>query len=287
MDSEKQRFRRRPNQKLSLNYYRSKERAQNNSSPFEKRPSKRRFRPGRLASKGVDIVLVVAILFFLGYSLISKPQASLVVNSTTYHPMSEYRSAVDEQLASLRNHNKITFNQAGIVKALKQKYPEISQASIELPFFSQKPKVTLIVAEPAFQFKSQNTSYIINSEGIAVTSNFNLPEARKLTTVNDNSGFKTAVGKQVLSSNDVAFIQAVIKQSQKAGVTIASLTLPAKAQEIDLKAADRPYFVKLLLGGDANLQAGQFLAARHHFDDTGQQPSEYLDVRVKRKVYYK
>jgi cell division septal protein FtsQ len=58
-------------------------------------------------------------------------------------------------------------------------------------------------------------------------------------------------------------------------------------QKLDLRAKDQPYFVKFYLGGDPLAQIGQYLAARHHFNEAGQQPAEYLDVRVPGKVFFK
>jgi hypothetical protein len=70
-------------------------------------------------------------------------------------------------------------------------------------------------------------------------------------------------------------------------VSVSSLTLPKTAQELDLRTKDRPYYVKFYLGGDALLQAGQFLATRRQFDTSNTQPAEYLDVRVEGKIFYK
>src|SRR5207302_459575 len=101
----------------------------------------------------------------------------------------------------------------------------------------------------------------------------------------DQSGFKTQAGQPALSSQAVNFIKNIITQCHGAKVPVASLTLPKTAQELDFKAADRPYFVKFYLGGDPVLETGQFLAARHRFDQTGQ-PTSYLDVRVNGKIYF-
>jgi hypothetical protein len=90
-----------------------------------------------------------------------------------------------------------------------------------------------------------------------------------------------------LSAIDIAFIKAILVHCAKTGIKVDSLTLPTIAQEVDLRTKDRPYFVKFYLGGDSATQIGQFLAARHNFDQTGSQPGEYLDVRVNGKIFYK
>jgi len=90
-----------------------------------------------------------------------------------------------------------------------------------------------------------------------------------------------------VSASSAKFINTVIAQSKRANVPIVSFVLPNTAQEVDLRTSDKPYYVKFYLGGDALIQTGQFLAARHQFDATNSQPSEYLDVRVAGKIFYR
>ena len=274
-------------QKLPLTYYRSRSKTEASSSPFEKTPRKRQFRFGRLFSRGLDILLVVLIVACLIYSLIVRPPATVSVDSTIYHPISIYQQAVTKQLSNLKNTNKVTFNEVSIIRNLMAKFPEVGQVRIELPLFGQKPKVSLYIAQPAFWLSSGKQKFIIDNQGVASALAKNLLQISKLTTVEDQSGYQLAFGQQALSSKNVSFINSLIAQCRRAKVPLSSLILPAKAQEIDLRTLDRPYFVKFYLGGDPLLQTGQFLAARHHFDQTGFQPPTYLDVRVSGKVYSK
>jgi hypothetical protein len=63
--------------------------------------------------------------------------------------------------------------------------------------------------------------------------------------------------------------------------------LPPSAQEIDLYTSDKSYLTKFYLGGDVLQQSGQFLAARNHFKEIGEDPATYLDVRVQGKIFSK
>ncbi|MGH7156635.1 MAG: hypothetical protein ACREGG_00760, partial [Candidatus Saccharimonadales bacterium] len=87
--------------------------------------------------------------------------------------------------------------------------------------------------------------------------------------------------------DSVGFINTVIAECKHSKVPISSLVLPTTPQELDLHTADQPYYVKFYLGGDVLNEAGQFLAARNHFAQTKQSPSQYLDVRVQGKIFYK
>jgi len=185
------------------------------------------------------------------------------------------------------NRSKLTFNEAKVVNRIETDFPEVSAASVELPFFSEQPRVRLLVSEPAFKLKSHGRLYIISRQGVVITTTVNQPRFSQLPIVEDQSGFEAVVGQPVLSSQAAGFISTVILQSRRAKVPLSTLTLPAVPLEFDLRTADQPYMVKFYLDGDANTEAGQFLAARQKFAQSHITPSQYLDARVSGKIFYK
>jgi hypothetical protein len=272
--------------KTQLTFYRSSESQAENQSPFKKKEAP--------ASKLRDFIISalnkLAIMFLLGllaYSMVVKPAAKIESSSEVFHQNADYKLAADKLLRGLRYSNKITFSESSLTEQLQTQFPEITGARVELPILSQTPIMHLRISDASFVLNNNGQSYIIDSEGVAVAKSSSYPGAQKLATVEDQSGFKVSVGKQVMSAGAVKFVNTLTKQSQHANVAINSLILPKLAQELDLKTTDRPYYVKFYLGGDVLLQSGQFLAARHQFDTTNSQPAEYLDVRIPGKIFYK
>lgn len=264
-------------------YYRSKAQP-GAASPFKSKQPKKNYRKWVLGV--ADIVLIILLLAGLIYSLLLKPVPKVTATNLSYHPAQVYSSAVAKSFSGLKNSNKISFDEPAVIKNIQKQFPEVEAVHIELPFFSQEARVRLVVSPPAFKLASGTQSLIIDSSGLAVARSSDLP-AFNLLSLTDQSGFEAGIGKQVLSSQSVEFIRMVIAQSRRAKVPIASMTLPALAQEVDLRTADQPYYVKFYLDGDALNQTGQFLAARQQFTATHQQPSQYLDVRVSGKIFYK
>lgn len=269
-----------PRQKLT--YYSARQAPAD--SPFEKtsRSPKR-----RLFSKAIDFLIVAAVLAAIAYSLIVSPNPKIELDSEVYHPISAYRQAATAALGSFHNRNKLTFNDKDLILNLQRQFPEISNASVDLSLFGETPKLKLTIAAPSFFINSQGVNYVVDSEGVAVDRSTALPRIKNLPIIIDQTGFNSRAGTRVLSAQAVRFINVVINQTKHAKIPIASMTLPALAQELDLRTSDRGYFVKLYLGGDPLVQTGQFLAARHQFDQTNNQPSQYLDVRVPGKIYFK
>jgi len=283
-------LRRRPSQPTQTNraprtsYYRGGA-LEGKTSPFEKkRESVHRHQ--RLAAF-IDIVIILVVLFCLGYSLMVQPTPRIMINSLAYHPTSVYQAAARQDLSGLRNRNKISFNEQGVIESLQKQFPEISTASVELPIFGQKPTLRLTIAPPAFVLNSNGSSYVINTDGVAAIGASKLSGSQKLLVVVDQSGFKTTVGSRVLSADNVSFITQIIAQCKHTNVPISSMSLPALAGELDLHTVDKPYYVKFYLDGNAMLETGQFLAARHQFAASHQDPAQYLDVRVSGKIFYK
>lgn len=265
-------------------YYRG-QRPPADSSPFVRRQPKLRLR--RYAFGAIDIILIIILISGLIYSLIITPDPVIKANDLTFHSLSDYKSAAAAQLGHINNRNKITFDEAGLSAALKKQFPEINSVQIELPLFSEQPVIFLSTNQPTFFLDSQGTRYVVDSFGRAVAKSANLPAVKNLPIINDASGFTISTGRQVLSSSGVTFINTLIGECRHAGIQISALTLPAVPQELDLKAKNQGYFVKFFLGGDALTQAGQYFATRHHFNESGHQPAQYLDVRVPGKVFYK
>lgn len=234
-----------------------------------------------------NYMVLVLLLFLIIHSLIIKPSPQVTTTSTVFRPVETYQEALKNEYQALLNQNKITVNNKAIEAKMRKKFPEISKMDMSIPLFSQIPHVKITVDGPRMVLNSGLDSYVINAQGIAVGKATSLPSASKLPVLIDETNFQVDIGKQVLAANEVDFISNILNQCNRSGVAVASLTLPALAQELDLRTTDKAYFVKFYLGGDPAIQIGQFLAARHDFDIKGQQPGSYLDVRVPGKVYYK
>ncbi|MEX1995454.1 MAG: hypothetical protein WD887_01630 [Candidatus Saccharimonadales bacterium] len=273
----------RPSRTPITNYYSGK--SSGGRSPFEKKPKVRRGR--KLALGFLDILIIAAILFGLVYSLIVKPQPQLAVNDLSYHSRNTYRAALVYELSALKNRNKMTLDERSIEESLKKQFPEIVDVALRLPLLGQSPSVTLAVAAPTFFLSSEAKSYIVDSTGVAVNLSDQMPNVKGLPQIVDQSGFPVSKGTQVLSGSAVGFISAILSQSKHSKVPVKSLTLPAAAQELHVRTADKSYFVKFYLGGDARTQIGQFLAARKQFARAKISPAQYLDVRVHGKIFYK
>lgn len=267
-------------------YYRAPVAKTPSHSPFKRKTPLKRSRRGVLASLRNGLIIIL-LLTGLIYSQIVKAEPKLEVSDTSYHSVEEYNSAASSDLKALRNKSKLTLDKRGIANSLKRQFPEIAAVRIDLSLFSQRPTIKLDIAAPTFNLSSGGTLYVIGANGVVAATSASLSSAAKLPSLIDQSGFTAVPGKQVLGSQAIGFINSLLAQCQQAGVKVSSLTLPPSPSELDLRAEASSYFVKFDLNGDVLIQTGQYLAAKHKFDTEGSPPSQYLDVRVAGKIYYR
>lgn len=202
-----------------------------------------------------------------------------------------YRTAVDHMLAkSLWNHNKITVDTGGISRQMLAKFPELSSVSLTLPLVSKHPTVYIQTVQPALILVARNGSYVVDTNGKALMNAGQLsPNTFKdLPVVTDLSGLQVSLNHQALTSGDVSFIQTVIAELAASHVTVSALVLPPATSELDVHIQGQQYLIKFnLQGGDARQQAGTFLAAQAELKGNNVTPSQYVDVRVDGRAYYK
>lgn len=267
----------------TLNYYRSS--AANTPPP----PKTRSFgdKLKLIAKRLADGVVLLAVLALIVYSLIVSTSPKVSLSSNIYHDTATYQRAVASAMSAFGQHNKITFDKNAILKALQAQYPEVMSADINLPLVSHQASVYITVAPPVFRLATGQTDYVINSNGVVVADANDYPALSKLPLITDQSGFPAAPGKTIFDSASINFINQLLVQLKQAKINIGKMVLPPRAEELDLTAADHPYYVRFYLEGDSLTQIGRYLAARHYFQAHHIQPSQYLDARVSGKIFYK
>lgn len=266
----------------------------NPSKSASPRPSPRRW-PRRTALVALSIVGLVVLLQCM---LVDRdPKIIILTKSPTtggqhlLRDQSAYLQAAQALLAgSLANSNKITINTAHLAQAMQEQFPELGNISIVLPVFGRQPVFHIEPTRPALLLKSSNNElFVLDDTGRAVMQAIQVPRlaALGLTVVEDQSGLSLKVGQSALPSSYVTFATEVIGQLKTKKLKILAMVLPAGTSELDVRIEGAPYLIKFNLQGDARAEAGAFLAVKQHLEREKKTPSDYIDVRVDNKVYYK
>ncbi|HVV66560.1 MAG TPA: hypothetical protein VHB72_00620 [Candidatus Saccharimonadales bacterium] len=199
-----------------------------------------------------------------------------------------YQSAADKLLAaSIWNRNKITIDTAVFNRNMMAQFPELASVSVSLPLLAHRPVVYIQPSKATAVLNAANGSFVIDDNGKALLPSAQLPSAGQLPQITDQSGLHVELNHQVLTADDVNFIQTVLAELSAKHIGVSSLVLPASSRELDVYIAGQPYYVKFnLQSGDARQQAGTFLAALSQLQKQHVTPPHYVDVRVDGRAYY-
>lgn len=243
----------------------------------------------------IILLLTVLISFIYVIRLSDKPIIKFVgsklnqrITDQTQSDLYSYAKKLID--SSLLNNNKITFNMSTIQASLLSNYPEFSDIKIDLPLIDSRPVITLIASDPIFILANTNGQYLINSRGAAIMqedTKSNLSYLN-LITINDQTGFNVELGKLALSDSDVSFIQEVVYQLRAKDYSVAKIVLPQSSREADVYIKNANYYIKFNLQSDTpKEQVGGFLATINYLRQKNISVSQYVDVRVENRVYYK
>lgn len=238
-------------------------------------------------------ILLIAIGLCIGNALRVTSQVKIQqigphASSSLFHNQSAYQSSAAALIrSSVFNSNKLTINTGKISQQLLATYPELSSATVTLPLISHRPIVYVSYSQPALILHNASGSYVLDTDGKVLIPTNAEAVALGLPSVTDKSGFVLQQNKQVLTTTDIAFIQAVVAGLKAKNVAVGEMTLPPAANELDVAIAGKPYFVKFNLhASGAKLQIGSFLAVQAHLTGEGVTPAKYIDVRVDGRAYY-
>jgi len=250
----------------------------------------KRWRPPRSLSQvpfwlllTVAVVCLVKVLF-----LSTSPKVVILGNtavSATYaQSESVYAAAAHAQLtSSITSHSKLTVNLNGTAAALEHKFPELEAVSMTVPLVSSRPIVYVQVAQPSVIVQTGRGNYALNKTGIVLAKLRTMPSG--VAVVADQSGGNPVLGKQYLPSSTLNFVQTVAYQFAAAKIPVSTFVLPASSlYELDVHIDGQPYYVKCNLQDDALVQSGAAIAS---IQQASPVPSQYVDVRVPGRAYYK
>ena len=244
-------------------------------------------RLGLFSATAIGLIACVSLLWLTPNPVV----VPLTTDRTAFlHDPSIYQRAAAQLFASsFMNGNKVTVDAAGIGVALKRQFPELGVASVSLPLFGHRPVVYIAPTDIRLRLRVVTGKvYNIDGNGRAIGEVSGSAQYLDLPLVEDQSGASVTIGRPVLSSDTVTFVRTVAFQVQQQHLVVSKFTLPSGESELDLYVSGQPYYVKFNLADASALQqVGSFLAVRHHLAGEGKAPTQYIDVRLTGRAYYK
>jgi hypothetical protein len=250
-----------------------------------------------LGKKGPRTALLIAVVILVVCNLFLGTTPRLVTIQANDHgqiflqSQKTYMQAAQSALsASPFSRTKFTINTKRVAEQLRKQFPEFADVSVSVPFIGTSPVVYVEPATPALLLSTRSGEvYILDTAGRALSTVAQAPKVARLGLpgVADDSGLAITLGRVALPSNEVAYITEVEGQLKAKHVSISSMSLPARASELDVHITGVTYLVKFNLQTNPRVGAGAYLAVKQQLEREHKTPSSYIDVRVDNRAYYK
>ena len=250
----------------------------------------------RIRKHSLWLTVTVLVLLAIGYQLqlSTTPRVISLATSSdapSLQDVTVYQKAAHELFGdSAANRNKLTVNASDIASRLQQRYPELQEVSLAVPLVGSTPTLYVKPAEPALVLAATNGTFIVGENGRALSQvgSGAAVGRMQIPSVTDHSGLAVKAGQQVLPRSATAFISTVNDQLKLHNISVQSMTLPAAAGELDVYPTGKSYFVKFNLeqGSEDSvlIQVGTLLAVLKKQQSA---PTQYVDVRLEGRAYYK
>ena len=207
------------------------------------------------------------------------------------HTMAQYQTAAKSAIsASIYNRFKTSLSSYDISQAIKQEFPEVSYAAVSVSLFGSTPTVYIQLSKPVLIYQTSQGSFALDNKGIVIAdqSSINTQQLAQLPTIQAPSGSIIHDGDQLLTAQNVNFIQTVSQGLSVKGLVISKMILAPAAEELDVYIAKQPYYVKFnIYQSDVLQQLGTYLAAVATLKQQNKIATQYIDVRVDGRAYYK
>lgn len=226
-------------------------------------------------------VAIIAILFTLGQlTALKHVQVKGNHSLTTAHIDQLAHQGLAKQLFG---HNVALVDTGGLAAYLQKEEPGIKQVSIHrhLP---HTLSLTIVERLPALNWKTNGSVYLLDTNATVIGPT--PPAYAALPTVTDSSNLPAKVGERVAPTAFVGFCISIVQLIPTAGYTIQDMTVPETTSEIYVQTTQG-----VLLKFDTTRPAGEEIAdlqaVKAQLAAAHKTPSQYIDLRIAHKAYYK
>lgn len=238
-------------------------------------------------------IVVVAVLCIVAVYLASLSSTPFVmVNGTQFRTPKEYQTIISGifEGSDIRNRTKPLLRVNDLEAAISNAIPEAKAVTVSSSFLGHRPEVKISTDEPLAIFSQPNDKdYILSNRGrlllpIAEATNF---KSSTLPIVQNQTGILAKAGEQFMRPDETTAMTRLLAQ-YKADASTPIFTLNTTPHELSAQEAGRGgYYVKYLLSESIVIQYGALRATEQKLKELAQIPSEYIDVRLADKAYYK
>lgn len=229
----------------------------------------------------ISIAVAVAIIWGWWHFFSVK---TIVVSGDRNYAASLVQTAAKQQL---HDHwwwrNLMLIDTSKLQKALLASQPQLTDVNIRRRWPGQL-RLEVTERQPNLEWKTGDKTYILASDGVVADKAEDT--GLRLPVVVDTTNLPVKVGDQVVSSHFVSFCLELISLLPKQGIQVKRLSVPATTTEVDVET-NQGYFIKFDTTRSATSEVGDLVRVLNLLKGQNQHPSQYIDLRIDGRAYYK
>lgn len=234
-----------------------------------------------------SIVGIAAVL----YSATLDTVPHVVVQGQSFRSAAEYQKLVGSEFNNdARNKFKPTLQVASLESAIRKQIPEASQVTVSSSLLGHRPNVKIFTDSPVAIFNQPgSTDLLLSNRGrLLLPSATTTLDINGLPLIQNQTGVKGEAGQQFMRPDEAVAFSRLLAQF-KADNSTPIFTLSLTPHELLARESGRglAYDERFLLNEDITLQYGALRATQNKLTSTSQVISEYIDVRLVERVFYK
>lgn len=238
----------------------------------------------------VAFVSIIIVIIF-GYLITLSGEPYVSVDGPMYRTRLNYQTIVSKIISSnLINHIKPLVPVASIQGKILNDLPEVSRASVNISLFSHRLNVHLTTDQQAAVLTQPGQpDLIVSNRGrLLLPSNNGVKiDITQLSAIQNQSGITAKAGEQFIRPDEMS---ALLKLNEQISIDKSQVNyvIPTTPHEIWMYEPGRGgYYSKFLLDETILDQYGSLRATQKKLSDINQTPTQYIDVRLADKAYYK
>jgi cell division septal protein FtsQ len=179
--------------------------------------------------------------------------------------------------------NLLLVNTAGLGSYMKENEPAIKTVTIERAF-PRTLKASIIERQPSLNWKTAGDIFLLDADGTVISPTAG--EYAKLPIVTDTNNLPVKAGDRVVPTSFVSFCLEIVGLLPSLGYQVSGLSIPASTSEVYVQTSN-----KLTLKFDTTRSAGEEIAdlkqVQAELRKSRKNPTQYIDLRIPHKAYYK
>ncbi len=190
----------------------------------------------------------------------------------------------------LRNHYMLTLDERSVTSRIRDKRPDILAVRYSFSPFRGTLNVDLVQSPTVLIVQNKDNYAFLNLDGVVSQVKHEAPSTYELNVyplLVDDSSLSMESGKVYIPKDIVVFIRDVEKAAKGKTLEKHAYSLPTVPREIRVKFVDVPYYIKLSTMQPARDQLQAIVDIRSYLKKSSMTPTEYVDLRVPEKAYYR